>query len=220
MLTLLFSVQLCYGQNFKETTEDSLSLAESYLGKLSEIKAKQRKAGGATALGIGGAFLVGGIVLVSNSGDNDFLSINESLGKLYIASGVFSGILGVVQLSTLSKAEKKYRNLWTISGRVQRDNAARQALSGFAKAGETRRMISSLISGGIAIFHLTQQNQNDILSATLFAGGSVFGLITKSKEEKIYERYEQETENKQTIAKVGLQFSPSGRGIVKAKINF
>jgi len=167
-----------YGQEQSMNSEEkSESLAEGYLKRLAERSKKSRKIGGTAAIVVGGGLIV--------------------FGYLSIITGAGFVVGGSLVLAIPSGAERKLKDVLSISDPGHRERASHEALSSLAARGRRARILSAVLGAGISGLALFSDEGN-ALAAAEFGALAVYNLMRKSRAERAFQNYlmEKKSRNK------------------------
>jgi hypothetical protein len=186
-----------YGQKENTSSEEkSESLAEGYLRRLAERSKKSRKIGGTAAIVIGGGLIVAGASLTSKEPEGWF-DFRPVFGYLSIITGAGCVVGGSLALAIPSGAERKLKDVLSISDPGHRERASHEALSSLAARGRRNRILSAILSAGFSGLALFSDEGN-ALAAAEFGALAVYNLMRKSRAERAFQNYlmEKKSRNK------------------------
>jgi len=207
-------------QQNANSTETSTSLAEFYLGRLAEKGKAERRIAEIGSLVLGTLCLSVGIFLLVDNG---------SAGAVLVGSGLVMDGLGIWCLKRRSPAEREFDNLLGIENVIERERVGREALFSFADKAQRRRILSAISSGGLSIYFFVARpyrslgNKDkdgdveiieyyDVLIGSIFGALALYDLMRKSTEEKILQRYLEESEKEnRTGLRWGIDHNGNGR---------
>lgn len=209
------------------SAETSSSLAEFYLGRLAEKGKAERRIAGIGSLVLGTLCLSVGIFLLAD---------DASAGALLVGSGLVMGGLGIWCLKRRSPAEREFDNLLGIENVIERERVGREVLFSFADKAQRGRILSAIFSGAMSIYFLVArpykslENKHkegdveimeyyDVLTGSIFGALALYDLMRKSTEEKVLQRYLEESEKEN---RTGLRWGidPYGNGEISLLISF
>ena len=217
-------LSLEYAQEQKANSAGtSGSLAEFYLGRLAEKGKAERRIAGIGSLVLGTLCLSVGIFLLAD---------DDSAGALLVGSGLVMDGLGIWCLKRRSPAEREFDNLLGIENVIERERVGREALFSFADKAQRRRILSAISSGALAIYFfvgrpykslgnedIEMMEYYDVLMGSMFGALALYELISKSTEEKVLQRYLEESEKEN---RTGLRWGidSGGNGKIALFISF
>jgi hypothetical protein len=179
----------------EQSTVAAPSLAEQYLFRLSNKLKKRRTTGGAISLAAGAVLMAGGLAMLSQDEEDDFLALGELFGAMFIVEGGVGLVAGTVLLAFPSRAEKADARIRAVSDAVERERAAEEALGDLAKKGRRARMIQGGIgvAAGIAVIFAggDADASGKLLSGASIGALAAYSFLAKSPEEKAYRSYQE-----------------------------
>ena len=193
-----------------------IALAEKYLFDYYKKSKSARNTAG--IVGIGGGALFMGIGAAMMGGEDDWLGFNDFFGGLSVVMGGLMVVGGAASLAFRSPAEKAYDKIQPIEDPLQREKACADALAGFAKSGRRMRMIGGglTIATGVVMAAAAGGDETStgyLAWAAVFGGSAAYQFLVKSRPEKIYRAYLEESQAK-PAPRLTLGFGPHGRFLV------
>lgn len=179
---------------FEEVVPDSNSVNEKYLKPLAKMKQQDRTLNGVIGV-VGGAVLIMRGVEVSSE-DKQYRKSGEA-GMIYLGSGAICALLGVHELTKLSKAEKEYLRIAQVKDSSARDSMAAVSLEQMAGNGRRVRLAMGTTFAVLGVLQLTafdgdgdedKRSTSQALAGVDFAA-AVFCLVLRSDEERVYNKY-------------------------------
>lgn len=198
------------------------ALAEKYLFDFYKKSKSSRKAVG--AIGIGGGVLFMGLGAALMGGEDDWLGFNDFFGAMSVLVGGVMVVGGGASLAFPSPAEKAYGKIQLIQGAVQREQACADALAGMAKSGRRMRMIGGglTLAAGAVILATAGGDETSgayLAGAALFAGTAAYQFLVKSRPEKVYRSYLEESQMKPS-PRLAFGLGPRGTFLVGLTLDF
>jgi hypothetical protein len=223
---------LIYGQQENiSSEEESESLAFGYLKRFAERNKKRRKKGWYAGLIGGGISSALGAAVISSVKEED--SFQKGLFKYFtgiglVAAGVGTVVGGILVSVIPSRAERKLKDVLSISDLAQRERASHEALSLLAARGRRGRILGGIFSaalsvGSVAIVvyaHAEESEKKPALIEYFYAcaaGGAalaVLAFVVKSPGERTFEDYLKERKREQR-KELGLRLGITPYGGVK-----
>jgi len=193
-----------------------IALAEKYLFDYYKKSKSARNTAG--IVGIGGGALFMGIGAAMMGGGDDWLGFNDFFGGLSVVMGGLMVVGGAASLAFRSPAERAYDRIQPIEDPLQREKACADALAGFAKSGRRMRMIGGglTIATGVVMAAAAGGDETStgyLAWAAVFGGAAAYQFLVKSRPEKIYRAYLEESQAK-PAPRLTLGFGPHGRFLV------
>jgi len=221
-----------YGpQQYLRSEEESESLAFGYLKRFAERNKKRRKTGWYKGLIGGGISLALGAAVISSVKEED--SFQKGFFKYFTGIGLVGGgvgtVVGGILVSVIpSRAERKLKDVLSISDRAQRERASHEALSSLAARGRRSRILGGIFSaalsvGSVAIVvyaHAEESEKKLPLIEYFYAGAAagaalaVFAFVVKSPGERTFEDYLKERKREQR-KELGLRLGITPYGGLK-----
>ena len=169
-----------------------IALAEKYLFDYQKKSKSVRNTAG--IVGIAGGALFMGIGAALMGGEDDWLGFNDFFGAMSVVMGGVMVVGGGASLAFPSPAEKAYGKIQPIQDAVQREQACADALAGMAKSGRRMRMIGgglTLAVGAVILGTAASEGTSGayLASGALMAGAAAYQFLVKSRPEKIYQAY-------------------------------
>jgi hypothetical protein len=194
-------------------TPERISLAERYLFRLSEKSRKARRLVGWTGLGVGAVGIVGGLVMLSENEEDDWLGLAELSGAIMVSAGAISALGGAISLAVVSPSERAYKRIRPIQDPAMREQACADALASLAKKARTWRMIAGGFGCAAAAAGAVLAAKEDASGYTVMAvsagAGALYSFLVKSSAERAYRAYLEQSPVK-TIPDLILGFGPRG----------
>jgi hypothetical protein len=193
-----------------------IALAEKYLFDFYKKSKSARNTAG--IVGIGGGALAMGMGAALMSKEDDWLGFNDYFGAMSVIMGGVLVVAGGVAVAFPSPAEKAYGKIQSIEDPVQREKACADALAGLAKSGRRARMIGGglVLAGGAVILATANGDASSgtyLVSAAFFAGAAAYQFLVKSRPEKIYRSYLEESQVKPS-PRLAFGLGPRGTFLV------
>ena len=194
-------------------TPDQTSLAEQYLFRLAEKSRKKRRLAGGLGLGVGALSIAGGLAMLSEDDEDDWLHLAELSGYVLITGGAISALGGAISLAVVSPPERAYNRIRPIQDPAMREQACADALVSLAKKARTWRMIAGGLGCAAAAAGAVLAAKEDASGYTLMAvsagAGALYSFLVKSPAERAYRAYLEQSPVK-TIPDLILGFGPRG----------
>lgn len=193
-----------------------IALAEKYLFDYQKKSKSVRNTAG--IVGIAGGALFMGIGAALMGGEDDWLGFNDFFGAMSVVMGGVMVVGGGASLAFPSPAEKAYGRIQLIQDAVQREQACADALAGMAKSGRRMRMIGgglTLAVGAVILGTAASEGTSGayLASGALLAGAAVYQFLMKSRPEKIYQAYLDESQVKPS-PRLAFGLGPRGTFLV------
>ena len=214
-------LHLEYAQEQEVNSAEKLgSLAEFFLGRLAEKGKAERRIAGIGSLVLGTLCLSVGIFLLAD---------DDSAGALLVGSGLVIDGLGIWCLKRRSPAEREFDNLLGIENVIERERVGREALFSLADKAQRGRILSAISSGALSIYffvarpYKSLENKDkdgdiemmeyyDVFMGSIFGALALYELINKSTEEKVLQRYLEESEKEnRTGLRWGIDSGGNGK---------
>ncbi|HDT13274.1 MAG TPA: hypothetical protein ENO03_02845 [Candidatus Aminicenantes bacterium] len=172
-------------------------LAERYLTRLSVKSKRARTTGGGLLLAGGGLCIAGGLSMMAEADEDDFLGLGELFGRISVLTGGLYGVGGIYALAVPSAAERACRRTRDLADPGEREAACAEALARLARKGHRSRMIGAGVFCGLGIVGAISASSGDdpsgALPALAYGGGlSLFFFLVKSRAERTYLAYLEE----------------------------
>ena len=219
MALVVFAAVAASGFAQEKAQEDGqvrIALAEKYLfDYYKKSKSARNTAGG---LGLGGGALCMGIGAALMDGEDDWLGFNDFFGGLSVVMGGVMVVGGAASLAFRSPAEKAYDKIHPIEDPLRREKACADALAGFAKSGRRMRMIGGGLTLATGVVMVATAGGDETSTgylawAAVFGGAAAYQFLAKSRPEKIYRAYLEESQAT-PAPRLTLGFGPHGRFLV------
>jgi hypothetical protein len=199
-----------------------IALAEKYLFDYYKKSKSARKTAGIVGLGGGALFMGIGAAMIG--GEDDWLGFNDFFGGLSVVMGGIMIVGGAASLAFPSPAEKAYDKIQPIQDPLQREKACADALAGFAKSGRRMRMIGGGLTLATGVLMVATAGGDETSTgylawAAVFGGVAAYQFLVKSRPEKIYRAYLEESQVKPT-PRLSLGLGPHGTLLVGLTIEF
>lgn len=169
--------------------------------------------GGGIGLALGAVCLGGGIAMVSEDDEDDWLRLGEVIGTIFITQGAAMSVLGVYSLAVPSPAEKSYKRVRDLADPGEREAACSDALALLARKGRRSRMIGGglMCALGVvgAIAAGDEGSSGPLLSAVTAGGLALYAFLVKSPAERSYQAYLERSGIK-PVPDLVLGFGPRG----------
>jgi hypothetical protein len=193
-----------------------IALAEKYLFDMYKKAKSARNTAG--IVGIGGGALAMGMGAALMGGEDDWMGFNDYFGAMSIIIGGVMVVGGAASLAFPSPAEKAYGKILSIEDPLQRERACADALAGLARSGKRARMIGGglVLAGGAVILATAGSDETSgayLAGAALFAGAAAYQFLVKSRPEKIYRSYLEESQVKPS-PRLAFGLGPRGTFLV------
>jgi hypothetical protein len=193
-----------------------IALAEKYLFDYYKKSKSTRNTAG--IVGIAGGALFMGIGAALMGGEEDWMDFNDYFGGMSVIVGGAMVVGGGLSLVLPSPAEKIYGKIQPIQDPVRREQACADALAGLAKSGRRTRMIGGglTIAAGAVILATAGGDETSgayLAGAALFAGTAAYQFLVKSRPEKIYRAYLDESGVK-PVPRLAFGLGPRGTFLV------
>lgn len=200
--------------------QDQSALAEYYLSRLAQRSKKTRTTAGGIGTAAGALSLAGGLALVGQDDEDDWIGLSEIFGTMMIVEGGLACVMGVYSLAVPSPAEKSYKRVRDISDPGERETACADALAGLARKGRTSRLIGGGLMCAMGVVGVItssdEGSSGQLLSAACAGGLALYAFLVKSPAEKSYRAY-LERRGVMLVPDLILGFGP--RGGVRAGIS-
>lgn len=199
-----------------------IALAEQYLFDYYRKSKSARNTAGIIGLAGGALFMGIGAALVDR--EDDWLGFNDFFGGLSVVMGGLMVVVGGASLAFPSPAEKAYMRILPIEDALQREKACADALARLAKSGRRSRMIGGGLVLATGVVMLATAEGSDSSGATLaaaaaFGGVAAYQFLVKSRPEKIYRAYLEESQVK-PVPRMTFGFGPRGRVLIGLSMDF
>jgi hypothetical protein len=131
---------------------------------------------------------------------------------------------GAASLAFPSPAERAYGRIQSIEDPLQREKACADALAGFAKSGRRMRMIGGGLTLATGVVMVATAGGDETATgylawAAVFGGAAAYQFLVKSRPEKIYRAYLEESQVKPT-PRLAFGLGPRGTFLVGLTIDF
>lgn len=199
------------------------SLAEQYLFRLAEKSRKKRRLAGGLGLGVGVLSIAGGIAMLSEDDEDDWLRLAELSGYVLVTGGAVCALGGAISLAVVSPPETAYKRTRPIQDPVARERACADALASLAKKARRTRMIGGGLSCAVAAAGAVLAAKEDASGYSLMAvsagAGALYSFLVKSPAERAYRAYLAES-RVSTVPDLILGFGPRGGFRVGLSMDF
>jgi len=205
-------------------TPGQTSLAEQYLFRLAEKSRKRRRLAGGFGLGVGVLSIAGGLALLSEDDEDDWLHLAELSGYVLVTGGAVCVLGGAISLAVVSPPEKAYKRTGLIQDPAARERACAEALASLAKKARRTRMIGGGISCaagvlGVLLAEGEDSSSGPVLSAAYAGTMALYFFLVKSPAERTYRAYLAES-RVSTVPDLILGFGPRGGFRVGLSMDF
>jgi hypothetical protein len=173
--------------------QDQSALAEYYLSRLARRSKKTRNTAGGIGTAVGALSLAGGLALVGQDDEEDWLGLGEFFGTVMIVEGGLACVMGAYSLAVPSPAEKSYKRVRDISDPGERETACADALASLARKGRTSRMISGGLMCAVGVVSAIpsgdEGSSGSLLPMACAGGLALVAFLVKSPAERSYRAY-------------------------------
>lgn len=169
-------------------------LAEQYLSRLSARSKKVRTLAGSAGLAAGALCVAGGLALMSEDDEADWLGLGELFGTMAVITGGTTIVGSVISLTIPSSAERAFTRIRPIEDPALRERACAEALSGLSRKGRKTRMIMGGLACALGVASALSSGGEDSSEGPFFLAASLGGLalysfLVKSPAERTYRAY-------------------------------
>ena len=169
--------------------QGQLSLAEQYLSRLSVKSKRTRTIAGSAGLAAGALFVGGGLAMMSEDNEADWLGFGEFFGAMAVITGGVAVAGGGLALAIPSPAERAYKKIRLIEDPALRETACADALSGLSRKGRKTRMIMGGLTCALGVAGVLSSSDGALYSAASAGGVALYWFLVKSPAERTYRAY-------------------------------